>query len=194
MSSGPVTARDSRGSDVAAFLAEVRADAQAARGRLIFGLDATASRRAAWDMAAGLQSQMFKEAATVGSLDLQLVFYRGDGECKATSWLSDPARLARIMSTIDCRAGMTQIEKILTHVQKETAFLHVGALVFIGDACEENLDTLIVKARDVGVAPKPRRSCFRKEPIPTFSGRFRTSRATQGRLWTLRCGRRQAAG
>jgi hypothetical protein len=36
---------------------------QAARGRLIFALDATASRARAWDLAAHLQAEMFKEAA-----------------------------------------------------------------------------------------------------------------------------------
>ena len=98
MSDGPVAARELRGGDLAAFLAEVRAGSQAtSRGRLIFGLDATGSRKSTWDMAAGLQAEMFRQAAAVGNLDLQLVFYRGDGECKATSWISDPARLARII-------------------------------------------------------------------------------------------------
>ena len=36
---------------------------QATRGRLIFALDATASREPTWDMAAQLQAQMFEEAA-----------------------------------------------------------------------------------------------------------------------------------
>jgi hypothetical protein len=100
---------------------------------------------------------MFKEAAAVGNLDLQLVFFRGDAECKATSWISDPARLAQIMSRIDVRAGVTQIEKILAHAQKETTLLHVGALVFIGDAMEENVDVLVTKARELGRAKTP---CF----------------------------------
>jgi hypothetical protein len=156
MSAGSLASRETLTGDLAEFLNEVKIEhALTARGRLIFGLDATASRKPTWDMAAGFQSQMFKEAAAVGNLDMQLVFFRGDAECKATSWLSDPARLAQIMSKIDVRAGVTQIEKILTHVEKETTLLHVGALVFIGDACEENPDTLIVKARDVGRAKTP---------------------------------------
>ena len=39
---------------------------QAARGRLIFALDATASRELTWDMAATLQAAMFEEAARIG--------------------------------------------------------------------------------------------------------------------------------
>jgi len=135
------------------FLAEIRP--AASRGRLIFGLDATASRKPTWDLAAGLQAEMFREAAAVGNLDLQLVFYRGDGECKATSWISDPTRLARVMSRIDCSAGMTQIAKILIHAQKETTLLHVGALVFIGDAMEEGVDVLIARARELGRLKTP---------------------------------------
>ena len=158
MSAGPVAARESLTGELANFLNELKAEhALSSRGRLIFGLDATASRKPTWDLAAGLQAEMFRTAAAIGNLDMQLVFYRGDGECKATNWLSDPARLARIMSTIDCRAGVTQIAKILTHVEKEMKLLRVGALVFIGDACEENPDTLVVKARELGRLKLP---CF----------------------------------
>ena len=155
MSAGPIAPREAESNALDAFLAEVRVSQTTSRGRLIFGLDVTASRKPTWDMAAGLQAEMFRTAAAVGSLDLQVVFYRGDSECKATSWLSDPARLARIMSTIDCRAGVTQIEKILAHALKETALLHVGALVFIGDAMEESVDILVTRARELGRARTP---------------------------------------
>lgn len=120
------------------------------RGRLIFALDGTASRQKTWDFAAGLQAEMLREAASVGSLDLQLIYYRGDGECRSSKWISDPAQLARVMSAIDCRAGYTQIGKILDHAQKETALAPVGALVFIGDAVEENPDILVTRARGLG--------------------------------------------
>lgn len=93
---------------------------------------------------------MFREAGAAGNLDLQLVYFRGDGECKASAWMSDASRLARIMSTIDCRAGTTQISKILAHAQKETSLSPVGALVFIGDALEEPVDPLCLVARTLG--------------------------------------------
>src|SRR5262249_23134241 len=51
------------------------------RGRLIFALDATMSRQPTWDQACQLQAEMFREAADVGGLDLQLVYYRGLAEC-----------------------------------------------------------------------------------------------------------------
>jgi hypothetical protein len=152
-STGTIAARDSLTGDLADFLAEVKVEhALIPHRRLIFGLDATASRKPTWDMAAGLQADMFREAASAGNLDLQLVFYRGDGECKASAWMSDSARLARIMSTIDVRAGTTQISKVLTHVRKEAALAPVGALVFIGDALEESIDPLCLAARALGEA------------------------------------------
>jgi hypothetical protein len=137
--------------DLANFLNEVKTEhARAARGRLIFGLDATASRRPAWDMAATLTAGMFREAGTIGNLDLQLVFYRGDRECQASGWMSDAGCLARMMTKIECMAGETQIGRILSHAIKETTKLQVNALVFVGDAVEENPDILVAKARELG--------------------------------------------
>jgi len=54
---------------VADFLAKIRP-----RGRLIFIIDATASRQRTWDAACQLQSEMFAEAGKLGGLDAQLVF------------------------------------------------------------------------------------------------------------------------
>ena len=130
MSAGPIAPREAQTNALDAFLVEVRASQTTSRGRLIFGLDATASRRPAWDLAASLQSQMFKEAGKIGNLDLHLVFYRGDKESGKPQAGSRgfPTRLARIMSTIDCRAGVRPGFAIpLAHVEKETALLHVGA-------------------------------------------------------------------
>jgi len=120
------------------------------RGRLVFALDATASRQPAWDTACKLQADMFREACAAGGLDMQLVYYRGLGECRASRWISDSAQLAKTMSQIMCNAGETQIEKILTHTKKEAKLFPVSALVFVGDAMEENRDTLIHEASELG--------------------------------------------
>jgi hypothetical protein len=138
-------------SDLDSFLADLKTrTAPSTRGRLIFALDATASREATWDTACKLQAEMFQAAATVGSLDLQLVFYRGLGECRASRWMSDSAHLAKTMSQVMCRAGETQIEKILNHASKETKLLKVSALVFVGDALEESPDTVLSAASTLG--------------------------------------------
>jgi hypothetical protein len=148
--SAPATASRS---EVDSFLAELKTLASASpgtRGRLIIALDATASRQPTWDTACTLQAEMFREAASVGGLDMQLVFYRGLSECRASKWISDAAQLGRTMSQIMCAAGHTQIEKVLTHAKKETTLLNVNALVFVGDAVEENPDTLAAKAAELG--------------------------------------------
>jgi hypothetical protein len=54
------------------------------------------------------------------------------------------------MSQIMCEAGHTQIEKLLIHAKKETKLLQVSALVFVGDAMEENPDTLAHEASELG--------------------------------------------
>jgi hypothetical protein len=141
--------------DVASFLSDLRAKPVGLRGRLIFGLDATMSRKPTWDMAASLQATLFREASAIGALSLQLAYYRGDGECKASGWDSDPAKLATLMSKIDVRAGATQIEKILIHAVKETTGQRVGALVFVGDAVEESVDILVTRARELGRLKTP---------------------------------------
>jgi len=138
-------------SEVDAFLADLKqSTGPSTRGHLIFALDATASREATWDTACKLQAEMFREAATVGSLDMQLVYYRGLDECRASRWLSNAGQLGTIMSQIMCRSGETQIEKILTHAQKETKLLKVSALAFVGDALEESPDTVLSAASALG--------------------------------------------
>jgi len=76
------------GGDVEAFLAKVREmpvpAPDGARGRLVLAMDATLSRQPSWDMALAIQGDMFAEAGRVGGLDVQLVYFRGAGECRAS--------------------------------------------------------------------------------------------------------------
>ena len=116
----PVSAKP----EIDAFLEKVRAlgpaSASGGRGRLIFALDATMSRQPTWDMACQLQADMFKEAASIGSLDIRLVYYRGLNECRATDWISDAQRLAALMSRISCEGGQTQIRRVLMDARKKS--------------------------------------------------------------------------
>jgi hypothetical protein len=52
-----------------------------ARARAILAIDATMSRQPTWDLACKLQGEMFAAVTSLGSLDLQLVYYRGLREC-----------------------------------------------------------------------------------------------------------------
>jgi hypothetical protein len=125
------------------------------QGRLVFGLDATISRQPTWEMASVIQADMFREAAAAGGLDIQLIYYRGLGECRASNWIADGNTLAALMRKIDCREGQTQIGKILSHARKETAKAKVAAVVFVGDAMEESADTLCARAGELGLCGVP---------------------------------------
>jgi hypothetical protein len=122
-----------------------------ARARIIFAVDATASREHCWDQAAQLQAEMFQTAAAIGGLELQLVYYRGDRECVASQWLSSGAALAAAMSRVSCRAGRTQIHRVLEHARRENACQKVAALIVISDACEEIPADLLMAATDLGM-------------------------------------------
>ena len=144
--------------DIAAFVAKARAmspHAAGARGRLVFALDATMSRQPTWDMACAMQADMFREAAALGSLDIRLVYYRGLDECRASGWISDTEQLAKLMAAIDCRGGNTQIGKVLSEARREAAASGVRAVVFVGDAMEENVDDLCGKAGELGLLKVP---------------------------------------
>ena len=150
----PAPASTSR-AEIDAFLNRVDALGPAVvagkRGRLIFALDATMSRQPTWDTACRLQADMFREASAIGGLDIQLVYYRGLAECRASPWVAEPARLGALMSRIDCRGGHTQIGKVLNHARRESDSRKIAVLVFIGDAMEESLDALCAAAGELGL-------------------------------------------
>jgi hypothetical protein len=139
--------------EIGAFLDQVRAVERrdSGRGRLIFALDATMSRQPTWDTACKLQAEMFSEAQSIGGLDVQLVYFRGVGECRVSRWVCEPAALAAMMEKIDCRGGHTQIRRVLAHARGETERAKVQALVYVGDAMEEAVDDLCTIAGELGM-------------------------------------------
>ncbi len=141
-------------SDVERFLARVKATpvpVATGNGRLVFAMDATMSRQPSWDAALQTQAEMFREAGRIGGLDVQLIYFRGFGECRASKWVSDAEGLARLMTTVDCRGGNTQIAKVLKHVRKEARSGKVNAVVYVGDCMEENIDQLCRQAGEIGL-------------------------------------------
>lgn len=152
--SGTVVPKSSAKPDIDAFLeaaAKLPAASVPGRGRLIFALDATMSRQATWDMAQAVQGRMFTTAAAHGGLEVQLVYYRGLSECKASRFVTGGQSLAALMTRIAVGAGQTQIEKVLRHVLDETRRTPVQAFVFVGDAMEESLDVLSGLAAELGL-------------------------------------------
>lgn len=148
-------------SEVDAFLARVAATPAikpaGQRGRLIFALDATASREPTWDRACHIQSQMFVETAGLGGLDIQLAYYRGFRQFRAAPWTARSEDLLRAMTAVTCLGGQTQIAKVLRHTLDETGRKRVNALVFVGDCVEEDVDRLCHIAGKLGMLRVP---CF----------------------------------
>jgi hypothetical protein len=145
--------------DVDAFLADLKhapaVRPAGGRGRLIFAMDATASRGPTWDRACRIQGEMFGATVALGGLDVRLVFYRGFAECKASRWMQNAAELHKAMSAVSCIGGETQIERVLEHAIGETKKQRVHALVFVGDAMEESVDRLCQLAGELGLLGTP---------------------------------------
>jgi len=121
----------------------------------MFALDATASRQPTWDQACYIQGEMFKETAALGGLDIQLAFYRGLGEFKASAWFGSAADLLTHMSAVTCAGGKTQIGRVLKLAIAETKRQKVNAVVFVGDCMEEDIDELCHKAGELGLLGVP---------------------------------------
>ena len=156
--SGAVEPARSSGSEIDTFLAKVKAMTPvtgAGRGRLIFAMDATMSRQPTWDLALELQGDMFRAVKEVGGLDVQLVYFRGHGETRASKWVSDPEALAALMRRVACQGGYTQIRKVLTHARRESEAAKVNAVIYVGDCMEENIDQLGDLAGQLGLLGVP---------------------------------------
>ena len=144
-------------SEVDAFLKQVKGlqPVGSGRGRLIFAMDATMSRQPSWDLALELQADMFNAVKAVGGLDVQLVYFRGLGECQASKWVGDPDALARLMRQVSCAGGYTQIRKVLAHARRESETSKVNALIYVGDCMEEGVDELSQLAGELGLIGVP---------------------------------------
>ena len=145
-------------SNVDAFVEEVGrlpARTSGTRGRLLFAIDATASREPTWDHACSIQGEMFVAADTLGGLDVRLGFYRGFDEFKVSRWTSDGHELARLMGAVRCLAGRTQIGRLLRYAGEQRRESRIDAVVFVGDCCEEDVDQVGHEAGQLGLLGLP---------------------------------------
>ncbi len=173
--------------DVDAFLAKVAATptpqaGSGQRGRLMFAMDATASRQRSWDQALHLQAEMFETTRSLGGLDVQLLFYRGFGECKASKWFGDATALRNAMLKVQCMGGRTQIGRILSRALKETRDRPVQAVVFVGDSMEEDADALCHQAGQLGLLKVPL-FLFQEGHDPDATSVFRQMARLSGGAW-----------
>jgi len=137
---------EARSAEVEQFLENLRNAPPAhpgGRGRLIFALDATASREPTWDRACRIQGEMFEATAGLGGLEIQLVFYRGFSECKSSKWMTTAAELHRVMRSVFCVGGETQIERVLSHAIRATRALSRGAYLRFDLSSADRLKELL---------------------------------------------------
>ena len=141
------------GSKVADFVRRMKLapTSTSGRGRLLFAMDATMSRQPTWDMAQTLQGEMFRAVETIGGLDVQLVFFRGAYECRASKWVADANALAALMRKVACAGGHTQIGRVLSHAVEQRP----SAVVYVGDCMEENFDELCQRANKLALLGVP---------------------------------------
>lgn len=109
-------------------------------GKLIFGLDLTASRDAGIRQARIATAAMFDAIGSFGSVEMKLVYYRGVGECRESQWCADADVLCRSMLKLSCESGQTQIARLLRVALAEREKL--SGVVFVGDHCEESPETM----------------------------------------------------
>ena len=146
-----------RPKNVDGFLTEVSKHPLATIGskRLIFALDATASRELTWDLASSLHAELFN-AAKSADLAVQLVHFGGFNQFRASSWNSTPEQLLKTMQQVRCLGGMTQIGRVLSHVlQQASGNQTLKAAVYIGDMCEEPMLELVSSAGQLGLRQVP---------------------------------------
>jgi hypothetical protein len=147
------------GNDVGKFLAKVAAAPlpveRGKKGRLVFAMDATASREATWDHACQLQGEMFNATTQLGGLSVQLCYYRGFNEFHVRPWCDHASQLLLEMGSTRCLGGHTQIGRVLSHLVKENSQQKIQAAVFVGDAMEESADALCQQAGKLGVLGIP---------------------------------------
>ncbi|WP_259780583.1 VWA domain-containing protein [Aestuariispira ectoiniformans] len=184
----PETKPVSSDDEIDAFLDKVQSMKPAAsagmgrRGRLIFAMDATASRQPLWDHACHIQADMFQETQTIGGLEVQLVYYRGYKECKASKWQMDGKGLSRLMTSVSCLGGHTQIDRVLAHCLNQTRKEKVDAVIFVGDAFEEEIDDVCAKAGELGMMGVPV-FLFQEGLNPVAERAFRQIAKLTGGAW-----------
>jgi hypothetical protein len=123
-------------------------------GRIMIALDLTSSRESGLREARIATAAMFEVVQSIGAgaLAVKLVFYRGQ-ECKASGWERNAGVLRRAMEKLSCKAGYTQIARVLRLALAEKE--PVAALVFVGDSCEEQPEELAELAETLGEKDTP---------------------------------------
>lgn len=106
----------------------------ASRPRLVFAVDATASREPAWAAARQVTDALVK--ALPGELDVALAVHGGGRVHTFTGFTNNAATLRDQAAGVTCQAGHTRLLPILSASGKQR---NVRVIVYIGDVFEESL-------------------------------------------------------
>lgn len=176
--------RTANSGEIQAFLSKSKAVANFAEKhpRLLFCVDATASRQPTWEVARRQQADMFRATEKIASLSVQLCYYRGFQEFYAGQWLRDADALAAQMARVRCEGGHTQIGRLLRHAQHVHKATPLRAVVFIGDALEEAADGVCNLAGECGLLKLPL-FMFQEGGDPLARQTFQTMARLSGGAW-----------
>lgn len=116
------------------------------RNRLVFSLDATASREKAWKVATEITSSMFESVPE--QIEVSLAYHSSGLVREITPFSSSATVFLDKLRTIKCTAGQTQLNGIMEQV---IDLQGVAALVYIGDCFEEDEDDAIALAKQLKI-------------------------------------------
>ncbi len=151
-------AQTSSKSEIDTFLQDAKAmtgDKQKGAGRLFFAMDATFSREPTWDMACHIQAEMFLATDQIGNLTVKLGYYGGFNTFKVSNWVNNSSQLLKLMSSVRCEGGKTQIYRVLNYAIEQAKQQSIDAMVFVGDCMEEDPDHLSDLAGQLGLVGVP---------------------------------------
>jgi hypothetical protein len=106
-------------------------------------------------MATHIQNEMFDCTTNLGGLAIQLCYYKGYREFSTSGWCNNGENLRHQMAQVRCAGGQTQIHRVLSHCLDEHRRQKIQALIFVGDAMEENPDSLCEIAGQMGISKIP---------------------------------------
>lgn len=114
------------------------------RPRLLFAMDATASREGAWNVAKEITGTMFE--AVPGALDVALAWHSGGRLQQVTPFSPDTRSFLEKVHAVRCVAGGTALKEILA---RATSTVRLKALIYIGDCFEENASEALELAKQL---------------------------------------------
>lgn len=103
-----------------------------------------------------MHQALFDVAREDEALAIQLCYFRGVMEFNASPWMTESAPLLDALDAVYCQGGATQIERLLKHSLDEyRGNTSIKAIVYVGDAVEENPETLNALAVKCRLARRP---------------------------------------